>query len=534
MNCGSNYNFAALRLALIAALLKLISLPATAEVSNQALQLCEKLTAITPDRVLLQMPRPQGMTIKWRGSSDVLCLYSHDGEVEQALQAPLADSHYEIALSGLKPDTHYRYSIGGKAVSDAMMFTTAPDYDAVPDDGNVRLLILGDSGTAGEKDRQGFPEHEGEAEAVRDGYFKYAARTATQDQLDLLVLLGDNAYPAGTDHEWQVSFFDVYPSILQQHPVVPTIGNHEMGFGIFNICPFMEIDGCENGPVEVPLGGASQSSDPASYDGNGDGPDGTGPPYMDIFTLPTQAELGGAASETEQYFSMDYGIVHLVSLDSQLSVQDEAQRQAMQQWLVKDLKRNQRQWTVVFFHHPPYSKGENHDSDLEDKEIMMREEFSKIFDAYGVDAVFSGHAHTYERSWYIGGHYGNSGSFDAKLHAEVDAQGVPLLGQGDDPYSKISRITQKDDKVVYTVAGNAGHTTYRNPCREGQLYGCTKPDWLKHPAHRTFTPSEPYFQERGIAKIGSVVVTATSSELRSEFIDQEGEVLDYFIIQAKR
>ena len=137
---------------------------------------------------------------------------------------------------------------------------------------------------------------------------------------------------------------------------------------------------------------------------------------------------------------MDYGIVHLVSLDSQLSVQDEAQRQAMQQWLVKDLKRNQRPWTVGFFHHTPYSKGENHDSDLEDKEIMMREEFSKIFDAYGVDAVFSGHAHTYERSWYIGGHYGNSGSFDAKLHAEVDAQGEPLLGQSDDPYSKISRI----------------------------------------------------------------------------------------------
>ena len=92
MKCGFNYNSAALRLALMAALLKLISLPATAEVSNHALQLCERMTAITPDRVLLQMPRPQGMTIKWRGSSDVLCLYSHDGELEQALQAPLADS----------------------------------------------------------------------------------------------------------------------------------------------------------------------------------------------------------------------------------------------------------------------------------------------------------------------------------------------------------------------------------------------------------------------------------------------------------
>ena len=163
----------------------------------------------------------------------------------------------------------------------------------------------------------------------------------------------------------------------------------------------------------------------------------------------------------------------------------------------------------------------------------MRESFNRVFETYGVDVVFSGHSHTYERSWYVRGHYGLSETFDPTIHAMVDDGGKPTYGQMNDPYVKTRQFTQKENRVVYTVAGNAGHTNHRNPCREGQRYGCTKSDWLQHPVHRDFDTKKPHFQPRGIAKIGSVVLTATEDELRSEFIDDDGEVLDYFVIRAE-
>ncbi|MCE2392532.1 MAG: hypothetical protein J4G09_13815, partial [Proteobacteria bacterium] len=75
---------------------------------------------------------------------------------------------------------------------------------------------------------------------------------------------------------------------------VPTIGNHEMGVGEpIDLCPFFSVPGCEKGPVLYPLGGGSASPDPMSYDSEGDGPDGTGLPYLNIFTLPARGEQGG-------------------------------------------------------------------------------------------------------------------------------------------------------------------------------------------------------------------------------------------------
>ena len=68
-------------------------------------------------------------------------------------------------------------------------------------------------------------------------------------------------------------------------------------------------------------------------------------------------------------------------------------------------------WIVVMLHHPPYTKG-NHDSDVKQNEIRVREKFVPLFEAAGVDLVLSGHSHSYERSRLINGHYGLSTDFD--------------------------------------------------------------------------------------------------------------------------
>jgi 3',5'-cyclic AMP phosphodiesterase CpdA len=232
-------------------------------------------------------------------------------------------------------------------------------------------------------------------------------------------------------------------------------------------------------------------------------------PYLNIHTLPTQGETGGVASGTEQYYSFDYGRVHVVSLDSQLAARDPSNRQAMLQWLRDDLAANSSDWTVVIFHHPPYTKG-SHDSDKPlggvDQPIFdMREQFTPVFDEYGVDLVYSGHSHIYERSYYIGGHTGLSDSFDPQTQAELNDSGQPASGQGDEAYSQITR-NGTDDKAVYTVAGNGGKATSVSKS-------------FPHPAH---------FYSNLV--IGSVVVDAAESSLTARFIDDSGTVLDSFTI----
>ncbi len=489
-------------------------------------------TETTTDRFFIQQVSHSSAILRWRGDAREICYGDRATGLQRSLLGVESDGHWSAYLTNLSPNTTYYYSVGGAPTAPmSQTFVTAPAPGEDPADGNVRVWIIGDSGTAAEADDEGHLAHAGEADAVRDGYQRFNEKDGDDERLDLFVQLGDTAYPAGTDEQWQQAFFDVYPKVLKSTMAVPTIGNHGMGFGPFNICLYQRVPACDAGPVNYPIGGASKSSDPMSYDSNGDGPDGIRMPYLDIFELPANAELGGVASDTEQYYSMDYGPLHLVSLDSQLATQDVDDLARMRDWLVRDLTANALPWTMIIFHHPPYSKGENHDSDREVREIVMRETFAPVFEDYGVDVVYSGHAHSFERSWYLRDHHGPSETFDAELHAELDADGKPSLGQGSDPYRQVSRVRRKDDSVVYTVAGNAGHVTFPRPCSHPeQIFGCTGEDWLSHPAHRSFPKLADDYRSNGINRIGSVVVDVNAERLMSRLIDAEGNVLDYFVI----
>ena len=61
-------------------------------------------------------------------------------------------------------------------------------------------------------------------------------------------------------------------------------------------------------------------------------------------------------------------------------------------WLEKELAASGSDWKIAFFHHPLYSSGGTHGSDTK-----LREQLEPLFLKYGVDAVFSGHEHFYER-----------------------------------------------------------------------------------------------------------------------------------------
>ena len=61
-------------------------------------------------------------------------------------------------------------------------------------------------------------------------------------------------------------------------------------------------------------------------------------------------------------------------------------------WIEKTLRESTEPWKICYFHHPLYSDGGRHGSTVD-----LRVALEPLFVKYGVDVVFSGHDHIYER-----------------------------------------------------------------------------------------------------------------------------------------
>ncbi|HET8947716.1 MAG TPA: metallophosphoesterase [Candidatus Polarisedimenticolia bacterium] len=61
-------------------------------------------------------------------------------------------------------------------------------------------------------------------------------------------------------------------------------------------------------------------------------------------------------------------------------------------WLEKELKASNEDWKIAVFHHPLYSSGGRHGSDLQ-----LRQTLEPLFIKYDVSVAFTGHDHFYER-----------------------------------------------------------------------------------------------------------------------------------------
>ncbi len=88
----------------------------------------------------------------------------------------------------------------------------------------------------------------------------------------------------------------------------------------------------------------------------------------------------------ERYYTYSKGHARFFVLDS--NYMDQVQLK----WLEDQLSRSTDRWKIAYFHHPLYSSGERHGS-----EVDLRAQVEPLLVKYGVDVVFAGHEHFYER-----------------------------------------------------------------------------------------------------------------------------------------
>jgi predicted phosphodiesterase len=90
--------------------------------------------------------------------------------------------------------------------------------------------------------------------------------------------------------------------------------------------------------------------------------------------------------EGERYYTYEKGNIRFFVLDT--NYLDRRQLD----WLEDELKKSKSDWKMTYFHHPLYSSGARHGS-----EVDLRELLEPLLLKYGMDVVFAGHEHFYER-----------------------------------------------------------------------------------------------------------------------------------------
>lgn len=174
------------------------------------------------------------------------------------------------------------------------------------------------------------------------------AKQLEQSQPDLLMLAGDLSYADGWTSLWE-TFGTISEPLMSSIPSLTVPGDHEAAEG------------------------KAQNMDW-------------------LYRYPTPFRESASPSAT--YYSYDVGLVHVVGLNSYAPVGEGSPQRL---WLEQDLQsvdREKSPWVVVMFHVPWYSSNAAHI----DEGYFARQQLERIFLSHGVDVVFTGHVHAYERT----------------------------------------------------------------------------------------------------------------------------------------
>ncbi len=313
--------------------------------------------------------------------------------------------HNWVRVSGLEPDTEYRYRVlvdgepwaegerwdwdieqatlvqAGRTYDNG--FRTFPAHDArVP----VTFGVLGDFGIGI------YEQGEDGERQLRLG--AALERAASVHEVRLVLTTGDNIYHgdegtvAGTgneDDDWYPCFYQPYRYLLNRIPFFPTVGNHDTS-------------------------DTERSDNRDQLDDN----------YFLEHRFRSWVEDGRASLDPGLFYRFGLGgLVEFVCIDTsladELDVEHYFDNSEHVEWVRETLSSNggePARWRIPFSHHPPYCAGPHHDSTH-----GMVERLVPLFQEAGVSLMLSGHEHNFQHSIVDGIHYVISGAA-GKLQTE--------------------------------------------------------------------------------------------------------------------
>jgi Calcineurin-like phosphoesterase len=149
----------------------------------------------------------------------------------------------------------------------------------------------------------------------------------------------------------------------------------------------------------------------------------------------------------EEYYRFTKGKVAFYALNS--NYMDKRQVK----WLEDELAKDTSEWKIAFFHHPPYSSGGKHGSSSGVREVV-----EPIFLKYGVNAVFSGHEHFYERIKPQKGIYYFISGAGGKLRSGDVKDSSPLTAKAFDRDMSFMLLEITGDQLHFQVITRTGET----------------------------------------------------------------------------
>ncbi len=223
----------------------------------------------------LQVATTQSIIIRWRTNMKTGSKVRY-GMVKNKLDKLVSDSvlatEHIVQLAGLSEHTRYYYSI---ETSHSVLQANDDNYfytlGLISKNKMYRIGVFGDCGNNSINQLN-----------VKKEFIKYLGN----NYLDAWILLGDNAYYAGADEEFQQKFFNIYKDdLLKKYPLFPSPGNHD----------YNRTDSSGSDSL-------AQIDHKIAYYAN--------------FSMPENGEAGGIASHNQAFYSFDIGNIHFLSLDS--------------------------------------------------------------------------------------------------------------------------------------------------------------------------------------------------------------------------
>ncbi|XAR48824.1 Acid phosphatase [Bertholletia excelsa] len=261
---------------------------------------------------------------------------------------------HHVRLTGLKPDTTYYYQCGDRsipAMSEVLYFKTMPVSG--PKSYPKRIAVVGDLGLT-------------------------YNTTSTISHLmsnspDLVLLVGDISY--ANLYLTNGTGADCYSCSFSKTPIHETYQPRWDHWGRFmqplvSKVPIMVVEG--NHEIELQAGNQTFAA------------------YSARFAFPSEE----SRSLSTFYYSFNTGGIHFIMLGSYIAYDKSADQY---KWLERDLtsvNRKVNPWLVATWHAPWYSSYKAHYREAECMRVAMEELLYK----FGVDLVFNGHVHAYERS----------------------------------------------------------------------------------------------------------------------------------------